>query len=327
MAEALTGTLVSPPDQGQEETPVPAVWPALAISLPGGKSGTQLQVACAETSPKPSRPTQDSSDGGGLSWIMPVRLTGPALPLCMVGAVLDDTRALFAPVGGTRSIRVDSEGRYEPDTAWPHAICGQIPWRSAGAIAWHNASTSYVMWRDHPEGRVHEDTIPFVASLAFPRPDGSIWWTAFSGGLWSWMPGGSWERLADTPPILSLRNAGDVVQLDPAGVDPSFADRSALTERYVWRPGTTHVTTVPLGPEGPCWSSSAARGWTASAYPHADLVLLQHGAGACHALTCADPFNLAWAGSSLVVSSRHGQLIVFVGLQRWLERDRERDSR
>jgi hypothetical protein len=169
------------------------------------------------------------------------------------------------------------------------------------------------MWREHPEGEVRTDAIPFVAALAFPQSDGTIWWTGLDG-LWSWSPGGAWRRLVASPPVMRLHREPDVIHLEPFGHDSVHA--------YRWSPGADAVEPVPLGPEGPCWSSSTAHEWTASAYPRSDAVRLQHRDGTEHVLTCASPFNVAWAGRSLVVSTRRGELMLFRDLIATLDMER-----
>ena len=311
MADALSETLAARCDHAREDTPVPAVWPALAISLPGGTSGTQLQFTCAAASPTGSRPSKQSSDCRVLSWVMPVRLTGPALPPCMVGNALDNDHAAFAAVGGLEAILIDAHGRWERDAAWPRPISGWVRWGPRGAIAWHTEPTSYVMWRDHVNGPVHRDVIPFHVCLAFPQEDGSIWWTTFNGGLWSWTPGDHWRQLVHTPPTMAVQRTGSTVRLDPAGSDPRLRDRRPLREGFAWNPDSGTVEPIPLDAAGPCWSRASSGGWTAAAHPQSDCVLLSHRRQPSRALTCAYPFNVAWAGPSLLVSSGRGALLLF----------------
>jgi hypothetical protein len=161
-----------------------------------------------------------------------------------------------------------------------------------------------------------------VASLAFPQETGEIWWTGFSGGLWSWVPGGAWQKLAATPSVLGLQKTDAGVLLASSGGDIRFVDRTPPAESLLWRPGSDEVVPVPLGPEGPCWSVATRGAWRAMAHPYADVIMLVHEAGLRVALTCSFPFNLAWAGSSLVVSTARGALLLFPDLATALERGR-----
>jgi hypothetical protein len=250
--------------------------------------------------------------------VTPDTITGSGLRGCWIGGTLDESHALFTPAGEKRSVRVGADGSFTGDVEWPRPICGQVPWNGSGAIAWHNDG-AYVMWRRHRDGDIGVSDLPFVASLAFPRPDGSVWWTGFSGGLWSWMPGDGWHRLVDTPPILGMHDDGSAIRLEPAGEDAAFVARPMETHGYSWTPGAEKIERVPLDPRGPCWSSSSAEGWTALTYPRSDLVLLRHRDGTQHATACRYPFCVAWAGPSLVVSARGGELLLFRDLRTWLE--------
>jgi hypothetical protein len=322
LGDALTGQLVWSP--GPSTIDAGARWPALSIRGADGSASLVVTYvdAGSERSPRSGVPTGARRDAERPGWVEPRRLTGPDLPTCLVGNLLDHSHALFAIVGGDCAVRVDAAGRVERDAAWPCAISGQVRWGDAGAIAWHNDSQSYVMWREHPQGDVQTAEIPFVASLAFPQETGEIWWTGFSGGLWSWTPGGDWRRRADTPSVLGLQTTGDGVLLAPSGGDIRFVDRTSPTEAFLWRPGSNRVEAVPLGPEGPCWSVSARGAWRALAYPYRDVVMLEHQSGLQVQLTCRYPFNLAWAGPALVVSTGAGDLLLFPDLATTLERGR-----
>jgi hypothetical protein len=54
-----------------------------------------------------------------------------------------------------------------------------------------------------------------------------------------------------------------------------------------------------------------AEGWTATAYPEADVIRLDSGSGRSLLLTCYYPFRLAWIGRSLLACTAHGELLLF----------------
>jgi hypothetical protein len=251
--------------------------------------------------------------------VMPVRLN-PSAPPCMIGSAWDAGHALFTIVNGTHGIRVDGTGGWVPDAAWPRPISGQLRWGATGAIAWHSGD-GCVLWREHPDGVVHDAPMPLAGARAFPQPDGSIWWTSVRGGLWTWVPGCEWRRLVDTPPLMGLRMHAGRVRLEPRGHNLSFAVREPLAEAFEWTHSADSVELVPLGPEGPCWCTASAGAWVALAYPHADAVVLRHRDGGEHVLTCYYPFNLAWAGASLVVSTGEAEVWAFPDLLKRLTRD------
>ena len=328
--EALTGLLVRVPASAGLVPVPPRRLPGLSITVPTGstheatpmslfiRAHDEPTVADSEPGPSWLEAARVEHPSG---WVGRRRLTGPDLPSCMLGCVFDEAHALFTIVNGTRSVRVDAAGRWEPGASWPGAIVGEVPWGGMGAVAWHNAEISRVMWRERPDGDVTVETMPFAGGRAFPQPDGSFWWTSTRGGLWSWTPGGPWHRLVDTPPVLNLSVGADGVRLDATGDSLDFAVRSRITQAFRWRPGTAAVETIPVGPEGPCWFTSSNGDWTALAYPQVDVVLLRHRHGVERVLTCAYPFTVAWAGSSLVVSTGTGELMLFRDLLATLNMD------
>ncbi len=251
--------------------------------------------------------------------VMPHRLNPAAMP-CMIGGTWDESHALFTLVNRTHGLRINEAGDCAVDAPWPRVISGQVRWGATGAIAWHSGDRR-VLWRERPDGAVDDAPMPLAGARAFPQPDGTIWWTSVLGGLWSWTPGHEWHRLVDTPPLMCLQTTDGRIRLEPRGDNLSFAVREPLTEAYEWTPGSETARAVPLGPEGPCWSTAQSAGWTALAYPHADAVLLRHADGHERVLACHYPFNTAWAGASLVVSTGEGGLWVFSDLLTRLTHD------
>lgn len=309
-ADALTGALTQPSADSGGRADDPSSLPALALTVPDGVATAGIHIALRPGGPTPSARPPALPHARPLGWALPIRLNAPS-PGCMIGNGLDDGHALFTVVNGRHSIRVDAGGTWTVEPGWPGPIVGEVRWGATGAVAWHNGETSRVLWRDRPDGRVHAGTIPFTACLAFPQVDGSIWWTSFEGGLWSWMPGQHWEQLVDSPPVMGLLTTREGVVLQPSGEDLTFTTRPALTDAFLWTPGAAAVQPVPLGAEGPCWSMSSGPGWAARAYPYGDSIQLSHRGGVRYGLTCGSPFNLAWAGASLIVSTARGDVLLF----------------
>lgn len=320
VAAALTGALMRRPVR-REQTGAAARWAGFSLAVSGQNLGHQ-DVAVTLLMPSQVDPASATGPswlaqawaGSPCGWLPPRVVNTPLFP-CMIGNQLADGRALFAVVNQRHSLCLDAAGQWEADAAWPKPICGQVCWGAGtGAVAWHNADGSYVMWREHRDGRVFTDRIPFMACLAFPREDGSMWWTSLSGGLWSWTPGGSWNRLVDCPPVLGLQEDARGVWLQPSGDDSTFMSRPRLAHAFHWIPGAPSTQPVPLGPQGPCWSVATAGDWTAAGFPHSDRVLLTRRDGMELALTCPYPYTLVWAGSSLVVGTGKGTLLLFPDL-------------
>jgi hypothetical protein len=248
-------------------------------------------------------------------WLEPRNLRDDGLPLCLVAGRLDDESALVTAAGGTVSYRVREDGRFEEAGRWPLPISGEVHLADGRAIAWHNDPTSRLMVKREPGAGPDITPIPFHASLAFPRPDGSVWFTGFNGGLWRWREAAGWDLLVQTPPLIGLHEEGDAFRLDPAGFD------GPLYTGWRWRPGAADAAPVPLGSEAQSWSSSRRGAWVAFAHPHADIVRLRHDSGRLVTVSCVAPFNVAWAGRSLVVTSCLGTafVLLFRDLATWLE--------
>jgi hypothetical protein len=63
---------------------------------------------------------------------------------------------------------------------------------------------------------------------------------------------------------------------------------------------------------GSAWSSARQADWLAFAHPHAGVVRLRRDDGRTVHVSCPSPFNVAWAGDSLVVTSGPGEPGVFL---------------
>jgi hypothetical protein len=78
-----------------------------------------------------------------------------------------------------------------------------------------------------------------------------------------------------------------------------------------WHRRDNEWTAVPDGCLGPIWSVAHRHGWTATAYPHADTVIVRvEGLPAWH-VAAYYPTGVAWAGRSLVVTNVDGEVLLF----------------
>lgn len=252
-------------------------------------------------------------------WLEPLVMTDHGLSPALFGGTIDDDRALLAPVRGTSASVVDADGHVTARRAWPVPILGELPQPGAGSVAWHN-TPGRLLWRTSDEGRVHVLDAPFRPNRLLALDTNVFLCAARGGGLWRWVPGTAPERVADAPPSLSIRLDAGGVRLDELTFDAmGYANRSMAGRAWQWRPGETTLRPLALAPEGPCWSASARQGWTAEAYPHADLVKLVSPQGQTWWLGCYYPVTVAWAGDSLmVVSTTSGSVLRFPHLTRHL---------
>ena len=83
---------------------------------------------------------------------------------------------------------------------------------------------------------------------------------------------------------------------------------------WIWRHASQVVDEVALDALGPCWSVTSNRGWTAETFPHADLVRVVSPDQRAYHVACFYPVQTAWAGPTLVVTTRHGDVLAFKAL-------------
>jgi hypothetical protein len=87
--------------------------------------------------------------------------------------------------------------------------------------------------------------------------------------------------------------------------------RRRATHVWHWR-GDRPPEAESVGPLGAATSRSVGRGgWTAIAYPEADVVQLESADGRVMSMTCYYPFKVAWLERSLLVSTIRGELLLF----------------
>jgi hypothetical protein len=242
----------------------------------------------------------------GGTWVDARDLCREGLPVCWIAATRPGSaRALVTHAGGLLTYEVNEDGTFEAAKPWPRPVNGAVPWGDhGGTVAWYHIPDRYLFFRSAAGALTQSEQIPFAPSLAFPRSDGSIWFTAASGGLWSWQPGGGCRLLVDTPSIIGLQERNGVVRLDPYVPGRLLSDRVKVSKAYSWRPGENHLGSLPLDEDGQVWASSRSGDWLALGYPHADVVRLEHRDGRVAELSCPHPFTVAWAGRSLLVT--HG---------------------
>jgi hypothetical protein len=81
---------------------------------------------------------------------------------------------------------------------------------------------------------------------------------------------------------------------------------------------------VALGHLGASSSRAVAGGWTAIAYPEQDLIRLEHENDTALSMVCYYPIALAWAGTSLIVSTADREVLLFEHLRDAIEAKRKR---
>jgi hypothetical protein len=149
------------------------------------------------------------------------------------------------------------------------------------------------------------------------RPTAGVWWhgrihfTGFPSGLASWAPDDALRVMWPDVTLFSARPDGAGLLLAPCTRAADGQLRRHLLTK-AWRlSGEGVLEEEVTGPEGVSSSSSGTRGWTAVAHPETDLVRLQSPAGVCLAIVCYYPVDVAWVGTSLLVGTVGGELLLF----------------
>lgn len=213
------------------------------------------------------------------------------------------------------SMRIDAHGRHRPHHQWPRGIIGELPLGETGAVAWGNGRSdperitpAYVMYR-----RRAGDT-PIVQELPVRPVIGSwvgkrLYWSCLPSGAGGWTGIASWAPGEDVRQLLPGVTTFDIREGDAGSLMLAPCHRRAddsiepvvATHATSWREG--QQTPVPLGPLGATSHRDTSSGWTAAAYPHADVVEIRTPDGRVFMVACPAPFRLAWAGRSLVIST------------------------
>lgn len=251
--------------------------------------------------------------GHRVQFIAPVPLTDRGLPRCYCGYIHDAGRAVFASTGRTHAFYISEDGGVEQGPDWPGPISGEIPWSTGGgALAWHAYEPRRIMLREGADAAVVSYDIPFAAFRVLVEPDGTTLWASHDGGLWAWRPGESATLVVDTPPVIGIHRTAALVRLDPVlrTADGGFCYQPPGAA-LLWDGVRHQLSTTPLDPDGPCWSESTAHGWTARAFDLTDQVALTHRDGRRFWLACETATSVAWAGRSLVVNTRAGEVFLF----------------
>ena len=322
--------------------PITADQPSLARALSGlvtlSSAASEGELATSETEGmhgKTSRvraPRASAAGAGNLVTIV-ARTSGsdgsPCESLLLTPRVLTDEGvsrsilgysasggAVFVPLLGRESFLVRHDGSMDVHRSWPRPIIGELPLGIDGAVAWNNwpeTGPSYVMHRSSAGDTPHIQDLPFKPTIG-AWWGSRLYWSGFPGGIGSWAPG---EDAAFSFPDLTLLS----IHPDEAGLvlAPCVRDeggtpqRQRFLEGWRWRPGAL-LEAVPLGLNGATSSRASHAGWTAFAFPDADVVQLVSDRGIAIAMTCYYPFTVAWAGSSLLVSTIEGELLLFEDL-------------
>jgi hypothetical protein len=313
LARVRTGTIHREPG-GAEHGPV-CVIPSAELLADTAVPGRSASVAirrgpCLEHGPR-ARPNV---------WrVTPRVLTDEGVPRANIAyATARGVVCVTAYANTSFVIRVD--GSIGPALSWPHPIVSELPVGEGVTMAWNNGSAAwmeprgYVMYRVGVDGPVTIKDLPFRPSWGTWWRD-RVYWTCFTSGVGSWAPG--------LEPAFALSELNFIaVDAQEQGLllSPGIRNEDGVLQRRrvanAWR---LHEDRPPervsLGSLGaPTSRSAGTDGWTAIAYPEADVVQLASADGRVLSMTCYYPFKVAWVEQALLVSTLHGEMLLFSDL-------------
>jgi hypothetical protein len=249
--------------------------------------------------------------------IRPRVLTDAGMPRANIAYTTAQGAVCVRPFA-TESIVVRPDGSVVPGHAWPQPITGELPLHGNGLVAWcvggaasGSPGPGYVMHRARPDEPASVELLPF-------RPASGLWWrdrlfwTCVRTGVGSWAPG--------VAPTLSLAH---LVFFSLAGRDDGLLLTSGMRDahdvvqrersREAWRwSGDGPLEAAPLDPLGATTSRSVSPdGWVATVYPQTDAIALASPDNRVRYMTCHYPLRAAWLGGSLLVSTLHGEVLLF----------------
>jgi hypothetical protein len=323
------------------EIPLPIARAALARVMTGvfvhdrftkidfaGSTSDRLEVTISLRSSQPSSCVSQGDDPCRRSTV--TQLISPdALPRASVFYENDGCAICVAP-HANESVAVRHDGSISVHHRWPRPIVGELTLPNGEVVAWGNGMSdprnpemAYVMHKAGFDGSPALDLLPF-------RPAFGTWWRnrvywtcfpAVSGdptGLGSWAPGESPRLELDDLAVFGVHVAEGALILHPGYRAQTGFERRLMTDARQWWPDGSHRV-LPLGRDGSASCQSTARGWTATAYPEADVIRFQSADGRALAMTCYYAFRVAWAGQTLVVSTFEREVLLFANLIDTLE--------
>jgi hypothetical protein len=264
--------------------------------------------------------SRDLAPSSQLLHVRPRVLTDEGVPRSNIAYGID-RGAVCVTAHANTSFVVRDNGAIEPAHAWPRPIVLELPFGAAGLVAWSNGAAT---WADPQPGyvmyRAAVDAPTIVADLPFRPGSGAWWrdrlyWTCFKAGVGSWAPGAEPGFALPDLTLIAVDAHDEGLLLSP-GVrdDNGYLQRRRVTHAWRWN-GEQRPDAVPLGPLGAATSRSAGHdGWTAIAYPEADIVQLESAGGCVLAMVCYQPLKVAWLERSLLVSTLPGELLLFADL-------------
>jgi len=298
-----------------------------AIGQPGGHAAIATQLRYGPLTIRlnlssDARKTRRSLRHRSTNLLNPQWFTDPRLHNALIAYAIEGG-VVCTQMNASESVIVRPDGRVEPHHVWPRPFVSELPFGDSGAVAWGQGRVtatgrepSYIMYRGSRNDACLIEELALVPSLG-------AWWSGrlylshvgsatYPGrGIGSWAPGEPSRLEIPDLAVYDIHPDGESLGLEPRYINADKTlERRRMTESWSWRPGEA-LRRIRLGPYGVSSSRARGEGWTARAYPEADLVTLTADAGITITLTVYYPFRLAWVGRSLFVSSAESGLLLF----------------
>ncbi len=279
---------------------------AVAVRLRVMPSSAGGASACHPLANRPGEPA---------GWIEPILLTHAGLPRGSFASTFDEGHAIVTPSSGRASCLVRADGTFVSQTPWPHPItCEQRSADGDHAVAWLHGRESVLSVRPAAGGAAKTRRLPFLPTAVLEDAGGRFLCSSTSG---LWVVGireGDDRRVADLGPCVLVCRSDRLIRVDPVAMRDGALVRERLDRAWMFDPRGETVEPMALGAEGQSWAATAGAGWLAQTFPDADLVRLTDPGGRMVDLVVAYPRSVAWAGSSLVVATTYGDVLLFPGV-------------
>lgn len=246
-----------------------------------------------------------------LRWLTPRWLTDQGMKRCVMGASLDEQRAIVTPRASAHSLLIDADGRTVPCVPWPGHIVAEIH-TDRWHVAWSQVTRQ--LFARRPDGsEPHEVTLePLPLTAAWTDADTLL--VSTDAGLWRWSPGQAPERIVELPPSAIVSIDADRILLDPVPLVGGVLTRERhangwTLSRDVLSGAPVRLIERPLGPAGQAWGRAVRQDVVTQAHPDADLIHFESRSSSRGAwLAWPRPRGVAWLGDELLVWGAEGSV-------------------
>ncbi len=260
---------------------IPLTLPHEDLSM--ARALTGLAYESRSGGPRPNR-SNTSPVGANTPavFVVPRVLTDNGVPRAVL-PYSTDRGAVCTVVRGKESVVVHEDGSVAPSLSWPRPIEGELPLGQDGAIAWGietaqfpDGGSGYVMYRRHRHDEPRVETLPFAPQAGAWR-QGRVYWACYPFGVGWWAPNEPAGFALSDRSLFGVHATDEDLVLAPRARSSAGTPERRLTRTaWRWSPGR-EPQPIPLDELGIASTQSTRGGWTARAYPEADVVRLENG--------------------------------------------------